>query len=73
MDESEVCVVETKEEIIKRLGRLHNEIEVVEAQNSLKKRKCKICSELGADILSFEARGPAHQTCLLRLSKTSGS
>jgi hypothetical protein len=55
----------SKQEIIGELKRLDNEIGIMNEREKLLKSKCKICGNLGCDILSFKYRGPAHSTCIM--------
>ena len=51
--------------MVKKLDRLHEEIEVLETQNKVRRQKCKICGNVGCDVLSFQHKGPVHKACLL--------
>ena len=55
----------TKEEVIAELKKLDNEISVIKERDKLTKCKCKVCNNVGCDIISFNHKGPVHSKCIV--------
>jgi hypothetical protein len=57
-----------EEEVIKDIKALEQELDVLNTQNKLAERKCRICNAKGANLLSFAHKGPVHRLCLEQLA-----
>lgn len=54
--------------MLNQINELKDELEVLEAQNKLYYKKCKICGELGCNILSLKHKGAVHKACLDKIN-----
>lgn len=58
-----VVIMIDEEKMIRDLQKLETEIDVMDTQQKLYGCKCRICGEIGCDVLSLIHKGPVHHRC----------